>query len=415
MTEEYNLEEIISETMKKKKNVSENYDETKTEKTEYREDAGGNNSGSGQDGGNRAEKQKKKKSKKFKIILTVVIVIISLILIVCGIFVAVAFHYIGKIDIVPHQEGDYSYSVLDSIPEDDDLTEEPDSPKEVIDDADEQIRQNLEENATDIIYDDNVYNVLLIGTDSRDNNSRGRSDSMILMSINKESKQIYMTSFMRDSYVSIPGKSNNRLNAAYAYGGPELLMDTIEQNFKVKIDKYAMVNFYSFMDVIDAVGGVSITVTDDEVPVLNGYVDELNRLLGLDSNDGKLSSGGTYNLSGKQALGYCRIRYVGNADFQRTQRQRDVIMKVFEKAKGLSLSELDNFLNILLPNITTNVQEGEIFSLLLNSPTYFGYELKQLRVPSDGSFSYMTVNRMSVLGINFEKNIDMLHSEIYKE
>ncbi|MBQ8377897.1 MAG: LCP family protein, partial [Oscillospiraceae bacterium] len=263
------------------------------------------------------------------------------------------------------------------------------------------------------IYDENVFNVLLIGTDSRDNNSRGRSDSMILVSINKKTEEIHMTSFMRDSYVAIPGKYNNRINAAYAYGGADLLMDTIELNFKVKVDKYVRVNFFSFMEVIDAVGGVTITVSDAEVKVMNNYISEINGILGKNRDDGKLSKGGTYNLTGKQALGYCRIRYVGNADFQRTQRQRDVLMKVIEKAKGMSIAEINNFLEVLLPKVTTNIPEDEIFSLVLNALSYVKYPVYQHRIPADGSWWNLRVRGMAVLGMNFDTNINMIREEIY--
>ena len=399
------LENIISQAIENKKMTSEQ--DGISGENENSSDFGDSDN---KKSGKKAKKKKKKMNKKLKIALIVLIVILSLCILIGVAFVAVAFHYINMIDVVPHQE---QYEILETIPEDDDLTDEPDSPQEEIDKIDAAIDENVNNSVEELAFDDNVYNILLIGTDTRNNNERGRSDSMILISINKETEEIYMTSFMRDAYVSIPGRYNNRLNAAYAYGGAELIMDTIEQNFKVKVDKYVRVNFFSFMEVIDAVGGVEITVSDAEVEVLNFYVRELNGLLGLDTNDGTLSQGGTYNLSGKQALGYCRIRYVGNADFQRTQRQRDVLMKVFDKAKGLSIDELNDFLEVLLPKLTTNIQEDEIFSLLLSSPKFFGYEIKQLRVPADGTYSGMTINSMSVLGIDFQSNIDMLKEEIY--
>lgn len=392
---DFELENIISDAIKKKNEQGVNLTEAE-EKEEIPE-----------------KPAKKKMKKSTKIIITVLVTIIVVALIIGITFVAIAYHYIGKINIVPNQETEMS--VVDSIPDDDLVDSDvPDSPQEEIDKVDSQIKENVDNNQdVEPAFDEDVYNVLLIGTDSRNNTERGRSDTMILVSINQKTKEIHMTSFMRDSYVSIPGKYNNRINASYAYGGPDLLMDTIEQNFKIEVDKYVRVNFFSFMEVIDAVGGVTITVTDAEVPVLNNYVNELNGLLGLDRDDGKLSSGGTYNLTGKQALGYCRIRYVGNADFQRTQRQRDVMMKVFEKAKSMSVSELDDFLNVLLPKITTNIQEDEIFNLILNSPKYFKYDVYQHRVPADGTYSFLTINRMSVLGIDFDANIKMLHDEIY--
>ncbi|MBE6837043.1 MAG: LytR family transcriptional regulator [Ruminococcus sp.] len=421
---DFELEDIISEVMEKKKNGTlsqQDFDE-KTEVIEKPtsetvekkpEVVAPVKMPESKPPRNQTKKKTKKKMKKgVKIALIVLIVFLSIVILLSGIFVAIVFHYIYKIDIVPPKD---DYEIVDTIPPDDDVTDEPDSPPEIIDEVEQEIEENLNNDDTKVLDDKDVYNVLLIGTDSRDNKSRGRSDSMILMSINKKTEEIHMTSFMRDSYVSIPGKNNNRINAAYAYGGAELLMDTIEQNFKIKVDKYVRVNFFSFMEVIDAVGGVTITVSDAEVNVMNVYIRELNILLGKNTNDGMLSGGGTYNLTGKQALGYCRVRYVGNADFQRTQRQRDVLMKVFEKAKGLSLTELDNFLDVLLPKLTTNIQSDEIFSLIMSSPKYFGYDVYQHRVPADKTYKGMTISGMSVLGIDFDKNIEMLRKEVYNK
>ncbi|MGN0622470.1 MAG: LCP family protein [Oscillospiraceae bacterium] len=358
------------------------------------------------------KKPKKKKgwSKKKKALL-IIIIIFAMFLLLLGALVGVAFHYINKLNIV---EDTGSYEILDSIEPDDDLTSEPDSPKEEIDKLEEEIRKNLEENATEIISDDNVYNILLIGTDARTASGRGRSDSMILVSINKNTKKIIMTSFLRDIYLSIPNVESTRLNHAYAYGGADLLIDTIEQNFKVRIDKYAQVNFYSFITVVDSLGGVDINVTDDEVQYVNMYLREINRLEGLDESDGMLSSGGTYTLNGRQALAYSRIRYIGT-DFQRTERQRTVLEKLINKMKSASLTELNDLADKLLPNITTNLQQGEVFSLILNSPTYFGYDVVQCRVPDDNTWWNLTIRGMAVLGVDFDANISYLRKNIYGE
>jgi LCP family protein required for cell wall assembly len=219
---------------------------------------------------------------------------------------------------------------------------------------------------------------------------------------------------MRDIYLAIPGVDSTRLNHAYAYGGADLLIDTIEQNFKVRIDRYVQVNFFSFITVVDAVGGVEIEVSDAEVKVMNSYLEEINTLEGDSKNDSKLSGGGTYTLNGKQALAYARIRYVGNADFDRTKRQRDILNKVIAKTKKCSFSELNDLLNSLLPQVTTNLQEGEIYTLMLNSASYLNYDRVQARVPVDGSWSYMTIRGMSVLGLDFQENIDYLFEQIYE-
>ena len=149
-----------------------------------------------------------------------------------------------------------------------------------------------------------VKNVLVIGTDTRDpDEERGRSDSMILVSLNSKTHQIYMTSFMRDAYVDIPGQGSAKLNAAYSYGGPELLMDTIEENFDVHIDDYVMITFAACAAMIDAVGGVELEISDREAEAVNEIlISEVNEIMGDDREDDLLDGGGKLKLDGKQAL-----------------------------------------------------------------------------------------------------------------
>ena len=359
---------------------------------------------------NRLKKNGKMKWSKKKKIITIVIIILLILLLLVGAAVALIFNYISKINIVKNPDTSIASSIVD-----DDLTNKPDSPKEDIDKLNSDIKKNLEENAVPIMYDEDVLNVLVIGTDSRNPElDRGRSDSMILVSINEKTNKIIMTSFLRDIYLQIPGIGYTRLNHAYAYGGAELLMDTIEQNFRIKIDKYVMVNFFSFVDVVDEVGGVEINVTDDEVKYVNSYLSEINKLKGEPSASGSLSKGGTYTLNGKQALAYSRIRYIGT-DFGRTERQRTVMTKIMDKAKDLSLFELNDLLNVLLPDITTNLTEGEIFSLVLDAFDLLSYDKVSQAIPLDNDFSYLTINGMSVLGINFDSSIYHLRKTIYNK
>jgi LCP family protein required for cell wall assembly len=244
----------------------------------------------------------------------------------------------------------------------------------------------------------------VIGCDSRSQGGVGRSDAMLLFSVNDKTEKIHMTSLMRDSYVAIPGKGNNRLNAAYALGGGSLLLDTVEANFEVPVEKYVAFDFYSFVDIVDCMGGVEINVSEEEIPVLNGYVKELNRLNGRPEGTYYVTESGLQHLNGTQALGYSRIRYVGNADFERTGRQRTVITKVFEKAKNLSLLEMNELLNTFLPMIKTNLTQEEILSLALKALDYLQYDLDSHRLPVDGSYQFMQINGMSVLGIDLEQN-----------
>ena len=308
--------------------------------------------------------------------------------------------------------------ILQELLADEKVSDEFDSAKEEIDALEEQMAAQLaqsdastnnEENTgrkesdTEDAIDD-IFNILVIGCDSRKKGGVGRSDAMILFSVNEATEKIHMTSIMRDSYVSIPGKGNNRINAAYAFGGGNLLLDTIETNFGVDVDKYVSFDFYSFIDIVDSIGGIEIEVTEAEIPVLNSYVKELNKLNGRKEDTYYVKESGLQHLNGTQALGYARIRYAGDGDFERTNRQRIVIAKVLEKAKTLNVLEINDLLNTFLPQIKTNLSQEEILSLLLKALEYLQYDLESHRLPVDDSWKYMRVNGMSVLGIDVEKN-----------
>lgn len=264
-----------------------------------------------------------------------------------------------------------------------------------------------------LMFDEDVMNILLIGYDSRDAGSRGRSDTNILVSVNRKKQEITVTSIMRDSYVVIPGHGNNRINAAYAFGGGPLLVETIEKNLRIHVNHYVAVDFYAFMDIIDRIGGVELEVSDAEAEVMNRYIRELNRLQDCQEEEDQLDGGGILHLNGKQTLAYTRVRYVGNADFERTERQRTVLKKVFEKAKKLNLLELNDLLNCLLPEVSTDMSEKEVLFLLLKSPSFLQYELKSLRIPADGTYESLRINGMAVLGVDLEENRNLLEDEIY--
>lgn len=262
----------------------------------------------------------------------------------------------------------------------------------------------------------NVTNVLLIGTDSRDlDEERGRSDSMILFSLNSSSHNLYLSSFMRDAYVEIPRYGNGKLNAAYSYGGAELLMDTIESNYNIAIDSYVSVSFSGFASIIDSVGGVKVTLSDSEAEALNIILQsEVNEIMGDDVNDDLLDGGGDYTLNGKQALSYSRIRYVGNADFERTERQRSVMTQVISKVKSMNPVYITSLLNNSIPNLTTNMQASELYLLSLRLPTLLFYDTCQQQIPADGTWSSADVNGESVLQVDFDANIDILEDTVFE-
>ena len=262
-----------------------------------------------------------------------------------------------------------------------------------------------------------VKNVLVIGTDTRDpEQERGRSDSMILVSMNGKTHEVYMTSFMRDAYVEIPGNGSGKLNAAYSYGGPELLMDTLEFNYNVHIDDYVMITFSACAAMIDAVGGVELTISDEEAQAVNEIlISEVNEIMGDDREDDLLDAGGTLKLDGKQALSYSRIRYVGNADFERTERQRTVMQQVMEKAKKNPL-RLASICMTALPKMTTNLSAGALYGYAVTTPLkLISYEIQQQRVPADGTFSGADIGGESVLQVDFAAAQQQLADTVFAE
>ena len=265
----------------------------------------------------------------------------------------------------------------------------------------------------------NVTNILLVGTDGRTRgNKQTRSDAMIVISINRNTKKVIMTSFMRDIYVAIPNKedNHNRLNTAFAQGGPDLLFKTLKKNFGIKIEKYVHIDFYNFMDLVDAVGGVDLVVDQGELNVINlYYLPQLNTALGLPTNtDFIYGSPGLVHMNGKQALAYTRVRYVGQGDFERTERQRRVLTQIMDKAKTLSVSEMNRLLDVVLPLISTNLTQGEVMSLIVNSPEYLSYDLESYRIPIDHSYSYVNLESgAAVLGVNFRMNKNFWEKTVY--
>lgn len=262
--------------------------------------------------------------------------------------------------------------------------------------------------------EDGVKNILLIGNDSRSADESGRSDAMILVSISSRTNSIHLTSLLRDIYVDIPGHDGNRLNAAYAYGGPELLMKTLEENFDIEVNRYMLVNFQAFANLVDAVGGVNLELTNEEVQYINGYLVEYNQLEGraegTDYLDASLS--GSIHLNGPQALAYCRNRYIGT-DFARTERQRKVISAAIKNAPLALVTNGSELITGVMSNITTNMTKTELSGLMMQAPFMLTYDMVSGSIPQDGTYSNATIRGMSVLEVDFEANKQYIQTEIY--
>jgi|GEM_PF-1645985 len=260
-----------------------------------------------------------------------------------------------------------------------------------------------------------VKNILIIGSDARKVEDRGLSDSVILVSRNSKTKEIIITSFMRDCYVEIEGHGWNKLNYSYSKGGADLLIDTVERNFRVRIDDFIVINFFSFSSIVDAVGGIEVEMSDREAQELNIILQaEVNGLMGDPVDADLLPSGGKYKLNGKQALSYSRIRHVGNADFERTERQREVFTKIAAKAKTLNPVKLGKIMKNALPQIGTNMSTLDLYWLSLQAPFLLGRDVKQVRIPAEGTYSGQSKSGCGeVLVVDFDKNIKIIRDEIF--
>lgn len=231
-----------------------------------------------------------------------------------------------------------------------------------------------------------LLNILLIGQDSREGEAGARSDSMILCTYNKTTQELTMTSFLRDLYVPISGHGSNRINAAYSFGGADLLKKTIEQNFNVAIDGSIEVDFTHFSGIIDELGGVEIELRQDEAA-------EINRQTGSSLTEG------TQTLDGFQALTYARIRKLDiDGDFSRTNRQRKVIGALVASLKDSSIKELTPVIGKILPMLATDMNRGQLFLYALEIlPNLPKMDIHSQKIPVDGTFTDQTIDGMSVL------------------
>lgn len=245
--------------------------------------------------------------------------------------------------------------------------------------------------------DRDVYNLLLLGNDSRSDDTNERTDVILLVSVNRDTETITLVSFLRDIYLSIPGYYAHRLNTANVLGGPALTVETIENNFRIDIHGYAAVNFSAFVTIVDALGGVELSLSADEARVV-----------------GCGESAGDYHLTGEQALAYCRIRSL-DSDFGRTERQRKLLDALWQDAKDTSLPDAYSLMTELLPQITTDLSASDCLSLLTTAAQTGNYDLQSARIPADGTWSDTTVDGMAVLELDFEANTGYLQKLLYGE
>lgn len=339
-------------------------------------------------------------------LLTALCIFLSLVLVIMLGLVIWGKTLLGRINRIDPDENTLSSSEMDAIINQTD----PNVTGPMLDPDD----VTLPTGPADIIpTDENIINFLLVGQDRREGQGRQRSDSMILVTVNKSAKTLTMTSFMRDVWLSIPGYGDQRLNVAYMIGGFDMLNATLEENFGVSSDHNIEVDFSGFMEIIDSIGGVDIELTMAEAQYLNRRGNwEVD-----DDKSWKLKAG-VNRLTGSQALAYSRIRDIGD-DFGRTNRQRTVLTALIDKAKSLNWLQLYPLINNILPLITTDMSDAEILGYVRDLlPLLPELKIVSQRVPVDGYFAYANINNNSVILLEergLEKALEMLKKTMTDE
>lgn len=262
---------------------------------------------------------------------------------------------------------------------------------------------------TSIIKSDQIVNIALFGIDSRNDDGTGLSDAIMIASVDCKHNKVKLTSIMRDSQVDIDGYGAKKINSAYSRGGAELAVKTLNQNFKMNIKDYVTVNFYQLADVIDALGGIEVDVSDAVRKNANKYIKEVADAKGLKAQT--IKKAGLQTLTGAQAVGYARVRYVGNSDFQRTERQREVLGKLFDKVVSMSPIRYPELLKDILPMVETSLTNKEILSLGTALMIGGKPEFEEARFPLDGQYK----SNGSNLVYDLDAAADKLHEFIYDD
>ncbi len=359
-----------------------------------------------------AQKIKKKSSLGKKILISLLIILLVICLLMVSVVLIGYFYIDSKLDLISYEQSDEEWSINSEAIESDEeilsfeqsveisvivppISQEPSfEPMEEMFDGD-----NISDS-----YEDQVINILLIGSD----NAASLSDVMMLLSINPVKERIVLTSFLRDSYVQIPGLGYNKLNVAHAYGGNKLLIETLEYHFGIDIDNFARVNFSSFKAAVDALGGVELVINKENYNYFYNWP-EFSSYSKSELTDGTH----TIHLNGEEALGYARNRNYSDGDFTRTLHQRDFISQFINNCKSASLTELDNMLTAVLPYVSTDMKKGALKSLLLNAVSYLSYDMEKGSMPCAGTYYGDYVHGRSVIMFDMATNVKYVKAQIY--
>lgn len=256
-------------------------------------------------------------------------------------------------------------------------------------------KDNLSINKSQVEKEKHIKNIALFGIDAPKGKA-GRSDAIMILTLDEEHKVMKLTSIMRDSYVDIPGYGDDKITHAYAFGGPELAMKTLNENFKVNVEDFMAVNFTSLPEIIDKLGGVKINIIPEEIHHIPG-----------------ITSPGEQVLNGAEALAYSRIRYATGGDYKRTERQRVVLEAVFEKLKSTPTKEYPSLIDDFLPYVETNMSSMDMIKLATDVAPLVKGNLETARFPLDGYCDGKMINGVWYLVYDRQATLNQIQEYIY--
>lgn len=283
----------------------------------------------------------------------------------------------------------------------------------------ETVEENALENELELVEEPEEvktwWNILLLGGDSRSTEDSGRTDTMIILSVNKEETIIKMTSIMRDTWVEFPGLGfSGKINAANVYGGPELAVKTVNNCFGTDIEDYVVVNMADMVSMIDMIGGIELDVTESERKYINDYAADYINSVEAYEGETTLEQSGLVHLNGLLATAHMRNRYTDN-DYGRVMRQQDVLLAMATKMQDMEINDLMEQADIYLQSIDTSLTNDQLRSLATTGLAMEVADVGQLRIPADGTFTAGMHDGVWMIRPNFEKNAALLTEFIYGE
>jgi LCP family protein required for cell wall assembly len=276
-------------------------------------------------------------------------------------------------------------------------------------------KNNLELNISDNVVkqDDGIINIAFFGVDRRHKDEASRSDALMILTVDKKHKKVKISSIMRDSYVNVDGYGMTKVTHAYAYGGPTLAIKTLNKNFDLNIKDYVTVDFFGFEKIIDSVGGVDINITPEELKYINGYIEETSKL--ENASIPNVTNVGLQKVNGRQAVAYTRIRYTDGGDFERTQRQRTVLVAVLNKIKKTKPTNIAKVVSQLLPYTETSMTNTEILKSLTSISIVGIKDIDQQRFPLDSYCDGKMIAGVWYLVFDLDATKNQMHKYIFED